>query len=126
MPKKNQTTSKDFQLFSKEIKKWQIKLGLLDWRIDLFHLDAEEFVSRGWTNIKDGNFIASIGLAVNWGEDTVTNKTLKETAIHEILHVLLADLCYFAEHRNTPAGLVDNEEHRIIRRLESVLTGKSG
>jgi hypothetical protein len=123
MPSKNLTTKKDYRLFRKEVLKWQAKLGLADWRLDFFHQDSDnDDKTRGWFCHR-GSFVANIGLSKNWGEDEITNEKIKETALHEILHTLLGEIMWLAENRNTPQGLGDIEEHRIIRRLESAFLG---
>jgi len=128
MPKKTETTKKDFALFCLEIKRIQNLLGLREWRIDLFHQDADDcndVMSRAWFMSKE-QFICAIGLAVNWGGDIVTKQRIKEAAFHEMGHILLADFVRYAGLRFIPAGLIEEEEHRVIRRLEAALTGESG
>ena len=123
MPKIGVTSPADFKLFCEEVKKWQVRLGLLDWRIDFFHQNAVETVgaTRGWFEARDG-FVCNIGLALSWGEDEVTKEKVKETALHETLHIILAEMCWLADQRFLPQGLLEIEEHRIIRRFETCLT----
>lgn len=126
MEKQNTTTAKDFALFTKYVKHYQELLGLKEWRIDIMHQDCSDpdTVSRAWFMSKD-EFISLINLSKHWSGDEITNSRIKEAACHEVLHVLLADIIRFAGLRFLPNGIIDEEEHRIIRRLERAFTYSS-
>jgi hypothetical protein len=58
----------------------------------------------------------------DFGAEKITPQTLKKTALHECLHVLMHDLIETATDRGSSAEQIEAAEHRIINVLERILT----
>lgn len=69
-----------------------------------------------------GGAVASIRLSVNWDDARPKNDDeINKLALHEILHLLMAEYYSQAEARFTTQDSMEMTEHFIIRRLEGVL-----
>lgn len=99
---------------------WQKKLGLSDWRITkspkpavgaLAQMEKFDWEQRMVT-CRFGN---------NWRKTPVTPGNLEQTAVHELLHVLLYELIEAAKYGGTQAHDLGSVEHAAINRLERVL-----
>ena len=120
---KVKTTRADFEVFKDAVITWQKSLGLTDWTIYFNHdrLDGE-FARTNWT-AEDS--IAVITLSTNWDKlRPKTDDQIRQLALHELLHVLLAPFCAEAENRYATQKQLNTVEHSIIRRLETVLHGQ--
>lgn len=103
---------------------WQAKLGLIDWNITCHHEELESALAS--TNANNENSQAGIALNTRWPAFNVpTRELIEQVALHEVLHVLLADLSYLGTCRYVSRAELDTAEHRIVRRLEHVLGGVS-
>ena len=118
------TTKKDFEIFKKEVKKWQDILGLQDWEISCVHGGADEDSRANYlTNI--AGRLCTIFLADNWDgcfEDK-TERAIKQVAFHEVVELSLHDLRVYALYFINEQ-FVDEAIHKIVRMLENVLFPK--
>ncbi len=112
------TTERDFAYFGAQVRHWAAKLGLHDWDIRFEHADAKDILASVRCDV--GAKVASMTLAKNWATDAITDEALGNTAKHEVLHILLADLCDLVSS-HVPPGFVIGVEHAIVRRLEKIL-----
>ncbi|PPG91553.1 hypothetical protein C5C39_06890 [Rathayibacter sp. AY1F3] len=119
------TTEADLTLFSKYVFEWQSKLALNDWRIYIRHLnDSDRYASCAWSI---GDRIATISLSKRWDDiRDLNSRELHLAALHEVLHLLLAETMYYAESRYATEGGLDQSEHAVIKRLENVLIPEGG
>ena len=118
----NNTTKKHFKLFKQEGKKWQKRLGLMEWEIMFTHLEEEEeetVGSRGTCFAVADLGSAIINLNTKWPEfDIVTHYQIRKTAFHEMCELLMWPLrvlllVYFSD------GVVRYKIHSILRRMEN-------
>lgn len=117
-----QINAEDFHLFTLAVSEIRKIFGLLDWEIYTILDDPERGDSmRGWMQ---GNFedrIATIGLSPDWsGSYLKNNFEIAKVAFHEVCELMLSDLGSLAE-RSVRKGIVDEETHKIIRKLENVV-----
>lgn len=120
------TTKAHYKLFQAECRKWLRKFGLIDWRVTFFHEDWSESCgpANAWCRWNQRGRTASLCLATDWGwsETSITNDMIRNKALHEVCHLLMARItdmaeCYVAKDE------VEEEAHCIIRRIENVLLG---
>ena len=122
---KHKTTKKHFEVFKKEVRLWIDRLGLAEWRLDVRHVDTDGN-ARAWFWADSEGMYAVIGLSPDWGSDNVTQETLKSSAFHEVLHLLFASMTWAANERHVSKGYFEEEEHKVIRRLENTLYNDEG
>jgi len=115
------TNKKHFKVFKKECKKLIGSLGLFDWELCFTHNDLD---CRGNCHTQIPGFMCKLNLGVDWGEGQeykITNKDIKRTAFHEVLHLLLTEIRGCANDRYMNIQEYDEIEHRTIRRIENFL-----
>jgi predicted polyphosphate/ATP-dependent NAD kinase len=106
-------------LFDQCMTHWQEELSLGDWRIERGSKPAKGAMASVEFNQPARLATYRIG---DFGAEKITPQTLKKTALHECLHVLMHDLIETATDRGSSAEQIEAAEHRIINVLERILT----
>jgi len=106
-------------LFDQCIIHWQEELSLGDWRIERGSKPAKGAMASVEFNQPARLATYRIG---DFGAEKITPQTLKKTALHECLHVLMHDLIETATDRGSSAEQIEAAEHRVINVLERILT----
>lgn len=116
----NQLTPDDVAKFGELLRAWQGKLGLQDWRIVLSPLPAKKSMAEmdKW-DWPQRQVTCRVGL--DWKSTPVTDGTIEQTAVHELLHVLLYPLIEAARNPHTDEGELRSIEHGIINLMERLL-----
>jgi hypothetical protein len=106
-----------FDLF---VTVWQERLGLQDWRIKRAKKTAAK-ANMAEVKIFHPNRMANVYLGASFGPNTtVTPGALEGTALHELLHVFLAELVNQTEY-GIEGEALESAEHRVIHVLEKLL-----
>lgn len=115
MPK-YQTTEQDFRFFTTCVKKWQKRLGLTGWDIRTVHTakDRDHRARVEWNYLAKSAVIFLVKKPNT--ESTKTQADIENSALHEVLHLLLLDISLHAENV-AAANLIESLEHAIIQRL---------
>ena len=92
-------------------------MGLTDWKIYLEHESHDG--SLAWIRRDQEGRCCTIGLSVKWEYQPVNRLLISQSARHEVLHLLLADLRLAGNKRQTTDEDFTIAEHSIIRRLEN-------
>lgn len=99
---------------------WQDRLGLHDWRIRRAKKPAAKS-NMAEVKIFHRNRLANVYLGDTFGVNTrPTPDTIEATALHELLHVLLAELVNQTEY-GIEGEALESAEHRVIHVLEKLL-----
>ena len=106
--------------FERACREWQVRLGLTDWTLS-FKLARD-----------NGTRQADVAYDVEGRQATVTAyvkvvdaSAPERVALHEMLHLLLADTLAVAAARASDTHAdVGREEHKIIERLLNVIDGR--
>lgn len=116
---KNVPDSSQSAEFDGYVKKWQRVLNLQDWRIEKGQ-KASRSMAEVTIQLPDRLAVYRIG---NFGSETITPKSLEMTALHEVLHVFLAEIT----QGNLTGDALMSAEHRIVNTLEKLLmSGEHG
>lgn len=115
------TNKKHFKIFKDECQKWIDKFELNNWGIHF-----------GWTD-KKGAF-ASLGVSLNahnatfflckdWNDTIVSlsTKNIKNSAKHEVIHLLLARLAVNGAERFVTSDEMIEAEEELVKKLENLL-----
>lgn len=109
------------QVFESYLLLWQGKLGLLDWRISLSQRRPSK-ANAAAVKIHHRHRQASIHLADDLGPNTkVTPEVLESFVVHELLHVLLAEIVNQTEY-GIEGFPLEAAEHGVIHTLQKLLT----
>lgn len=119
-------TDKDSAAYWRLFREWQRKLGLMDWRItqapDSSKPNVMAFIDKfDWVQRQ-----AKATLNRRWKATPITKHTLEQTAVHELLHVMLHELVEKAQTPGVSADDLASVEHSIINRLELLLVPGEG
>ena len=118
----NIPTPQDALHFAQSVRKWQQVLSLGDWRIEKGSKPAKAAMASV-------EFNASARLATyrlgDFGAEKITQESLDQTALHELLHVFLHDLVSVAQEPKSSQDEIDMQEHRVINLLEKLLSRDS-
>lgn len=124
------TTKKHFEAFKKRCLYWIKRLSLDDWEVAFSHDELDR--QRACITYLAQGRVATIFLTTHW-TDPVTKLTLAEVrrcAKHEVLHLLLADLCTVVTDLNrsgVSGRFVTQDEflktqESLVRKLERIVT----
>lgn len=115
----NVPTAVQAEQFDDFVKQWQDLLGLHRWRIERGQKQAKDAMAS--VEFNDDAKLATYRLG-DFGATPINDKTLSQTALHEVLHVFLHELIAAAQDRGAEPNL-DAVEHSVINVLEAVLYG---
>lgn len=114
------TTPDDAVEFESYLREWQIRLGLQDWRIVMSPVPAKgsmaEMDKWNWPQRQ-----VTCRFGNNWKATPVTPHSLEQTAVHELLHVLLYELIEVAKNNQVSPDDLMSAQHRVINALEGLL-----
>ena len=117
------TTPAHFKTFCDYARIHVAAFGLTDWEISYEHAQVEGFFATASTNLAARK--ATITLSVDVGNDAPTDEMLDKSALHEVLHVLLAPLAdLIVTDRKVTHKEAEGAEHGIVMRLLAILEGK--
>ena len=116
--KKNAPTLEQVELFGVCVMQYANLLNLRDWRIEVGTKKAQKGAMAD-VQISSEDRLACIRIGKDWGPKEITDKMIRETACHEVLHVFLRPLIDAASSRDQSA--IDGIEHSTIVLLEKLL-----
>lgn len=124
----NQTTPNDRKRLAEFVKKWQWRLGLMDWRINVSPIPSKRTVMAEVYKQDFEQRCATIRMGASFGEVTEVNDTsIESLAVHELLHIFLAEFKTLAlDGESNAADTVSSAEHRVINILEVLLLTPQG
>ena len=110
--------------FEASCRKWQAMLGLTDWTL---HFKMEKGDGTKHANVQytcDSRQVIVTSF-IERGEADGTRATPERIALHEMLHIALADYCTAAARfASDTHDDVIREEHKVIERLLNALDGR--
>ena len=116
---KNAPSADQARLFDMYMAHWQDVLSLRDWRIEPGNRPAKNAMASVEVNPPARLAVYRLG---DFGAEKITPASLKKTALHECLHLLLHDLIETAANHGATPDQLEAAEHRVINVLERVLT----
>jgi hypothetical protein len=119
-PPRNPLTESDKDAFDVYLLHWQEVLGLIDWRIRRSRKKPAAKANMADIKIYHVPRMANVFLGDDFGGMPVTDESLSEVALHECLHVLLAELVNQVDYGIEGAAR-DSAEHRVVHVLEKLL-----
>lgn len=119
MKRKNTLTKEQQVRFHEYMVAWQQTLSLGNWRIE----KSAKPATRG--AMAEVIFDAEARMATyrlgDWQGTEINERSMRETALHEMLHVLLHDLLELAQDRTANGDAIGVAEHGVINVLERLL-----
>lgn len=114
------TTKQHFEVFKGECQKWIDILKLDNWDVHYrWYLDKN---SRGSCSTDLDGYVATLELSKEWRNyDKLTDDDIKQTAKHEVIHLLLARLSQNARARYVSSDDLGESEEELVRKLEKII-----
>ena len=106
---------KDFDLFQKEFKKWQVKFGLTGYRVYFEYSPLEKFFAN--TTIDQSVMAATIRLNSEVPDDSKPYIDIKKSAKHEAIHLLLYRLESAGRWRYSSEQEIYEATEELVNRL---------
>lgn len=116
----NKEIQKAFEIFKMECLKWQQRYHLNDYYLN-FELEDMEEGAQGFIKADSTNRCATIVLSKNLESKFLSEYEVKQTAFHEMTHLLLTELRDVAHTRWASPNEFYKAEEAVIRRLEKTL-----
>jgi len=117
---KKKTTVKEFKFFQQCCHNIITKLGLTEWSIYYDMITLKDCYAS--CDIDADNLNVTINLSkYHHGEEDDSKIFLKKTAIHEVIHILLAKLTKLAGNRYITEKELLSEEESIVNILEKII-----
>ena len=119
-PPSNPVTTADADAFTLYVHKWQRELNLMDWRIVQSQRRSKgamgEIVKRELPSR-----LAVYKIGEDFGAEPVTERTVEQTVVHEMLHVFLCELIDVSRNPHASDDDLEAAEHRVVHVLERLL-----
>jgi len=114
-------TKQEMSYFSERVYYWQEKFGLLDWQVETRYTydDKDDWGAKCSRDPENRCAVITFNSSCAKHSKTIGKKYLNTCALHEVLHLLLADLA----HLSPATSSNDKYEHQIVRRLEAYILG---
>lgn len=114
---KHKLTAEDNEKFDAAVRKWAVLLNLQNWRIERVPGNSKAMAE---VVVMYEDRLAAYKTGKSFGVTTpVTDFTLEQTALHELLHVFLRD--YYEAVKSGNEEFIMAVEHSIITVLENLL-----
>ena len=115
---RNLLTREQEAYFYSRVSHYQDVLNLRDWRIEASGRPAAKGAMAD-VGVSLEDRLASVSLGKDWGGMQISDATLSETALHEVLHVFVSP--YRAACESRDSALADSVEHSLIVVLEKLI-----
>lgn len=103
------TTQKDFKEFKKHCEYWHKMFGLGGYELEVNFKASKKNNSETYVMHEAARIVIALG-------EKIDKEDLKELALHEVLHGLLASLAAYANGAKSE-HVVAEEEHKIINHI---------
>lgn len=114
----NLANTEQRELFRQSLDYWQVKLNLVSWRFFFSSAKASAAMANVKIQVPDHLAVFRLG---DFKATPITPESLDETALHESLHVLLADFKAVCQNPDSSEDVVNAAEHSVINVLERLL-----
>lgn len=118
------TTKKHFDIFKTECERWIDQLKLDNWKIYYVHRQVNPN-TYATCSTKAGAYVATLFFTDNWdtldGNHLLIEEHIKDSAKHEVIHLLLARLSDCATSRNYMISDCLEAEEELVRKLENII-----
>jgi hypothetical protein len=118
---KNPVPPEAAEEFAGHVENWREALCLMDWRVNVSPVRAGKVMAQVHKADLEQR-MATIRLGKDFGTTPVNEKSLNETALHEMLHVFLHELIETARVPEQDLDVIRSAEHRVINVLERLLS----
>ena len=118
--KKYTYSKKDFKQFKASVIYWLDKFGITEWEYEIVQRQLD--VASATTTYNNKSKLACFQLTHNIEYDFCLQADVGRLALHEVLHLLLADFGYaIQETKEYDSDLAIAQEHAVVMRMMKAL-----
>ena len=116
------TTSKQFNLFVSECKKWIKIFELNGWNITYYHeeLTPSKHIAQCSVNLEGRTINLSLNI-ISPDDYTYTNEEIKSFAKHECIHALLGRFSVIGQSRYITSSEMYEAEEELVYKLVKII-----
>ena len=118
-------TDEQFNYFKNRVYHWADFFKLYDWQITVDkHLERSKDETRtAYVSLHSPTHSATVYIIPEWDLCNINEVNLNRTALHEVCHILTADIEHFADSRCNPDS-VNRAVEAFAIRMVNIITGK--
>lgn len=119
---KTKKTNKNYELFKKECLLWVDRFGLNNWGLKFETIKGarnEKYLA--YIRTDDDSMLASVFFNIETNEDRPI-EDIKDTAKHEMIHLILARFSQLAKKRYAGADEIYSCEEELIQKFLKIIT----
>jgi len=113
------TTKKQLKAYCERVTEWVERFRLSRWSVVVSRVDLVETLAE--CSADTASMTAKITIASYMQDSDATEDVMKACAVHEVCHLLLADLMAVAYSRFTTEDELRREEERVVLAMERCL-----
>lgn len=116
------TTERHFAWFKQCVEKWMAKLHIAGWSVYFKHSDLEDSFAQ--VTLNSGGRVVTFRFCKEWRSADIrplNREEIDATALHEVIHAMLAKIRMLAVARFTSEEEIDNEIEELTVRLENII-----
>jgi len=120
--KEHRITDKHYKKYQEYCDAWIKELGLTEWAVDYDRYFLPGYKASCSTHYT--GCLSTLTISDKWETGIKirpTDKELRKTALHEVLHMLLAKMAADVKDRSYHKEEVEMHEHEVVNRLVKVL-----
>lgn len=110
----------EFKEFAYCVEYWMGKLGMTEWEVHVYHEQGASGELASVSYACEDKY-ASFYLAEYVEDSGRRPYTMEYLALHEVLHLLVADIVWTAARARTDDSVIVAHEHEFINRMIKVL-----
>ncbi len=112
----------DFELFQQEFKKWQYLFGLTGYRVYFKYEPLEDRFAD--ITVEQSDMVATVRLSNNLPDKAEPHRSVKQSAKHEAIHLLLHRLESLGRCRYIGSEEIYEATEELVFKLEGLITGE--
>ncbi len=111
--------SKDFEKFKRHFKEYQLRLGLIGYKVYFKHVPLDGCFAN--ISVDQSDMVATVRLDSNSSGDNNQHKDIEQSARHEALHLLIMRLETMAKCRHVQAEEIYEASEELVHKLEVLI-----
>ena len=115
------TTLKQFELFKKWCRYYVKKFPVNGWRVDFFLKDIEGAQAQVINDYLGCVIRVNFCTEITKDPCETWSKLIKDTAKHEMIHVLVANLAELAASRYVTSDEIEKAQEELVVKLEEII-----
>lgn len=125
-PQPKPADRRDFAEYERLVRVWLQRFGLTDWQV-MFDLEpVESGQDMRSASVRMAVEIRKAMFILRYGGGGKRQSSIERLAVHEVIHLAVADLLDVAGRRGEEHPDAVREEHKLIERLIPVLLPEEG